>query len=765
MGFFAFPLPFNHIIKKHPYPEAVMYRYALLLISFLFSMTLYAGDSITESHGTGPSEDFSIILLPDTQKYTEKGAMKYNLYERQTRWIADNRDERNIRFVIHLGDITERNGQREPGEWEVAHKAHQILDDHNIPYSTTTGNHDYYSREGHYWNFKRNVYARNTDYGRYFGAFRFEDRSWYGGSFSEENINNYMTFEAGEQKFLVLSLEFLPRKSVLDWAHGVLEAHPDRKVIVVTHSYIDPEGEYATNRGRSWREKYYMTGVEGEAFDNEFLKQHSNIFLLLCGHSSGSRYKLMEDTNNGNPIHILLTDFQSLRTKWGRRLGNGWLRSLNFNIDIGRIGIEDICVIPEDSELGKSIFGSRSIEVPFEEVAAMYVNDLAESKENHRTIVGHSFMDFQVNDGMEPSEGAPVIACDGEGNFVVIWEEEAGEDERNDLFISGYSPHGNVRYGPVKLNGPGSRDPGNPDIAMNARGDYIVLWQDEIDGTNRVYGKAFDREGNTLVKERLICSAAGGDAVYPEADLSARGHFAVVWQEDGPEGVISQVKQRTGNLYARIISEEEPVHPEFDGYQGRPEAAVNDRGETVIVWEAVGKNRYEIFARGYGPNAFEAQRLEGDPVEDLRKPKIAMNNKGFFMVAWDNRDERKRRFDTKIAARSFGPGGVAIHDIKLMSHRQEAVHPEIDSDEQDHFVISWQDDRDRNGYYQIMAAVFNTYGASISGDRTVNADSRGQQKHPNVALGEKGYYYVVWQDDKDKDGDYNTLIRSLNIKD
>ena len=743
-----------------------MYRYALLLISFIYSMTLFADDTIA-NRGLEPSGSFSVILLPDTQKYTEQGAVKYNLYERQTRWIADNRDERNIKFVIHLGDITEHNGQEEPGlEWEVAHKAHQILDDHNIPYSTTTGNHDYYSREGYYKNYKKNVYARNTDYGEYFGAFRFEGRPWYGGSYSPENINNYMTFEEGDLKFLVLSLEFLPRKSVLDWANGVLEANPDRKVIVVTHSYIDPEGEYTTDRGRSWGEKYNMTGVEGEAFDNEFLKQHSNIFLLLCGHRSGSRYKLMEDTNNGNLIHILLTDFQSIRTKWGRQLGNGWLRSLNFIINEGRIDIEDICVIPEDSKAKKSIFGFRAIEPPFEEVATMYVEDLADRKENRRTVFDHPFMDFQVNEGMGPSRGAPVIACDANGNFVVLWEEEADKEGRSNLFLRGYTPRGNGRYGPVKLNSPGSLNPGNPDIAMNARGDYIVLWQDEIDGARNIYGKAFDREGKILEEEFLISSAPAGRKIgYPEGDLGDRGHFAVVWQEYDPDGEISLVKQRRGNLYARTISDEEPVHPDFDGYQGRPEAAVNNQGETVIVWEAVEKNRHEIFARGYGPNAFDAQLLEGASTADLRKPKIAMNNKGFFIVVWDNREERNSRFDTKIAAGSFGPGGVAIQNIKVMNHRQEAVHPEIDSDEQDHFIISWQDDRGRNRYYQIKAAVYNTYGASISGDQTVNTDRTGQQKHPNIALGEKGYYYIVWQDDKDKDGDYNILVRSMKIED
>src|ERR1700741_2023708 len=49
-------------------------------------------------------EPFSIVLLPDPQNYSEFSS--YGVYSHQTQWIANNRAARNIRFVVHLGDIT-----------------------------------------------------------------------------------------------------------------------------------------------------------------------------------------------------------------------------------------------------------------------------------------------------------------------------------------------------------------------------------------------------------------------------------------------------------------------------------------------------------------------------------------------------------------------------------------------------------------------------------------------------------------------------------
>ena len=49
---------------------------------------------------------FSVVLLPDTQNYSEKYP---GTYLSQTCWIKDRAQQDNIRFVIHLGDIVQHD--------------------------------------------------------------------------------------------------------------------------------------------------------------------------------------------------------------------------------------------------------------------------------------------------------------------------------------------------------------------------------------------------------------------------------------------------------------------------------------------------------------------------------------------------------------------------------------------------------------------------------------------------------------------------------
>ncbi len=139
-------------------------------------------------------ERFSVVLLPDTQNYSEKYA---DTYVAQTLWIRQQAKSDNIKFVVHLGDIVQTSTQ-EP-EWEHADRAMRMLDG-VVPYSMAPGNHDMVVKT-----------RDSTLYNKYYSPERFADRPWYGGHMDDTNDNNFCFFEASGMKFMILNLEFAPR--------------------------------------------------------------------------------------------------------------------------------------------------------------------------------------------------------------------------------------------------------------------------------------------------------------------------------------------------------------------------------------------------------------------------------------------------------------------------------------------------------------------------------------------------------------------------
>lgn len=252
---------------------------------------------------------FTVVLLPDTQYYSEKYPATYVA---QTMWIRQRLRDDNIKFVIHLGDIVQTPTVE--AEWENAHRAMQLLDG-VVPYSMVPGNHDMV------------VKRRDTTlYNKYFSPARYQGRAWYGGHLGETNDNNYCRFEAGGMKFLVISLEFAPRDEALEWAATVARQHPEHRVIVATHCYMRPQG-----RDTSCNTSYQVTGNSGQGIWDKLTRKQPNIFFVVSGHVLGVGLQTSVNDAGGKVIEML-TDYQGLPNG-----GDGWLRTLRFVPDENKI--------------------------------------------------------------------------------------------------------------------------------------------------------------------------------------------------------------------------------------------------------------------------------------------------------------------------------------------------------------------------------------------------------------------------------------------
>ena len=274
-----------------------------LILSLFCSTCLGVFCASTAAQDAEDSEkSFSIVLLPDTQNYSEKYP---ETYIAQALWIRKQAKQDNIKFAIHLGDIVQTS-TKQP-EWENADRAMRLLDG-VVPYSVAPGNHDMV------------VKTRDSSlYNKYYSPERFAGRKWYGGHMGDNNDNNYCFFEASGMKFMILNLEFAPRDETLQWAAGITQRYPEHRVIVATHCYMRPKA-----RDTGCATSYNIAGNSGEQMWQKFIRKQPNIFLVVSGHVLG--VGLQTSINDaGGKVLEMLTDYQGLPNG-----GDGWLRSLTF---------------------------------------------------------------------------------------------------------------------------------------------------------------------------------------------------------------------------------------------------------------------------------------------------------------------------------------------------------------------------------------------------------------------------------------------------
>ena len=207
--------------------------------------------------------------------------------------------------------------------------------DGKIPYFMVPGNHDYSDGGG--------CKDRNTKMSKYFPIAKLRKQKGFGDVYDKETDrveNSFHFFEAGGRKFLVLGLEFGPRRDVVRWANEVVTANKDREVILITHAYMyfdDTRYDWKKYGDKQkWNPHAYPVAkatkddvTDGEELWTQLVSNHDNFIMTLNGHVlEDGLGRIATKTPKGREIHQMLVNFQ-MRPKGG----DGWLRLIEMNAD------------------------------------------------------------------------------------------------------------------------------------------------------------------------------------------------------------------------------------------------------------------------------------------------------------------------------------------------------------------------------------------------------------------------------------------------
>ena len=270
------------------------------------------------------SSDFTLILLPDTQNEAQYFP---SVLSSQTQWIVNNQASLNIQAVLGLGDIV--NDGASPAQQSNADAAIRMLDAASIPYFLGIGNHDYDGGDDD------GVVARAvTGFNQWWGPSRYASKSYYRATFpSGSNENFYGVLTINGKQYLILVLEFIPRTTSLNWAAQIVQANPDKEVIVVTHSFLFVDG---TTADRCDTQDKPRSDNDGEQMWENFVSKYANIIMVVNGHLTAGEFARRADLGiNGNLINSMFSNYQT-----DANGGDGWLRIVTFHPNSNTISVQ-----------------------------------------------------------------------------------------------------------------------------------------------------------------------------------------------------------------------------------------------------------------------------------------------------------------------------------------------------------------------------------------------------------------------------------------
>jgi hypothetical protein len=301
-----------------------------------------------------------------------------------------------------------------------------------------------------------------------------------------------------------------------------------------------------------------------------------------------------------------------------------------------------------------------------------------------------------------------------------------------------------------------SYTPGNqsePALAADSDGDFVLVWHSAHEGSSYgVLGRRFSSAGAPIAGEFLINSFVTDFQGYPAVAMDGDGDFVVAWESarDGSFlGVFGGRFTSSGVLQASEFQ----VNVATLYAQRRPAIAMNASGSFVVAWQSYAQDGpgyggyWGVFARRFNSaGAAQATELQVNSFTPSyqTEPAIGMGATGAFVVVWTSYGQDG---DTDgVFGRRFDAAGAAQAtefqvNVRTQSYQE---YPAIDVDVAGNFVVAWESynhDGEQDG---IFVRRFNAAGAPQTGDVQANVVTAFSQYQPAVAIAGAGEFVVSW---------------------
>jgi len=247
----------------------------------------------------------------------------------------------------------------------------------------------------------------------------------------------------------------------------------------------------------------------------------------------------------------------------------------------------------------------------------------------------------------------PSVAIHASGNFLVTWE---GADA---VLGRVFDASGAPRTGEIEIHrypGVGNFDPFHTSVAVTPDG-FAVVWSGPVNDRRGIFLRRYDSTGSPLGSELRVDSGVADSAVYPEIAADAAGGFVVVWeaQRDLQAHVFGRLLDAAGTPRSGELRLDEAV----EARSVRPSVAIAPDGSFLVGWDRSGA---DVAGRLFGADGTPrgpAARLNGPGPGLEQQVRVATDPGGGFVAVWSFQGSnsspgpRGRRVDA--AGRPSGP--------------------------------------------------------------------------------------------------------------
>ena len=225
--------------------------------------------------------------------------------------------------------------------------------------------------------------------------------------------------------------------------------------------------------------------------------------------------------------------------------------------------------------------------------------------------------EFQINTTTANQQEASAVVSLTGGGFVTVWADASGADSDGwGIFGQRFASDGSVVGSEFQVNTTVNGNQSGPAVAQLADGGFLVVWEDQSgnDGANfGVFAQRFDSSGTAVGSEFIVNETISGNQYQPQAIGLANGGFVIAWF-----GQNNDVYLREYAADGTAVDGEHRVNEDTSGAEYEPTLAHLGNNNFVVVWRDSNQDGSSdgIFQRIFGDET-DFTRQQNPVLDDL----------------------------------------------------------------------------------------------------------------------------------------------------
>lgn len=355
---------------------------------------------------------------------------------------------------------------------------------------------------------------------------------------------------------------------------------------------------------------------------------------------------------------------------------------------------------------------------------------------------------FVTRDGIwrEPASIAqgsvddPVVITGANDTTWAFYRRDSVFPEENNVIARRFL--GNHMWGMEQLVSNGVDDEGvagKPQVVAFTNGDLLVLWEENGPGgipTQLSYNRYSQSSLSWGDSERINASAFAH--MNPRLVADGSGSVMAVFEMEGmgPTNIAVLIYDGDNDQWVGAATVDE-----LNEEAGHPRVSINHQGDAMVIWlqgDRVYSRRYQFSTKMWG----SVEAID-DVDADLLQPGLALSvdSRGNFTAVW-SQERESLNFPSIWSNRYIsGQGWTEPSTIKGSA---QGFNPQLVTDRDDNMILVWQQDL---GAGNILTSRFDSLDESWSMSQFLEEGEQAASQ-PQLTIDKSGNAMAIWQQDR-----------------